>query len=58
MSNLSARKPVEPAVEGPRLHTALLKVVNPVFATLLRSPLHRLLDAAFHPRIQVLNGAA
>ncbi len=54
MSSLSAQNPVEAAVEGPRLHTSLLKVANPVFAIVLRSPLHRLLDAAFRPRIQVL----
>jgi hypothetical protein len=54
MSNVSAQPPAEPAVEGPRLHTALLKVANPVFAAVLRSPLHRFLDATFRPPIQVL----
>ena len=54
MTHLSAHKPAEPAVQGPQLHTGLLKVANPVFAAVLRSPLHRLLDATFRPRIQVL----
>ena len=54
MSNLSTQKPVDAAVEGPRLHTSLLRAVNPVFTIVLRSPLHRLIDAAFRPRLQVL----
>jgi len=43
-----------PAVqrEPPRL--GLLKVVNPVFAAVLRSPLHGLLDAGFRPRLLLL----
>jgi hypothetical protein len=55
VSNLAVDEQAGPAVEGPRLHTALLKVANPVFAAALRSPLHRLVDAAFRPRIQVLH---
>jgi hypothetical protein len=43
-----------PAIEAEPPHATLLRVVNPVFAAMLRSPLHRLLDVAFRPRLLVL----
>jgi hypothetical protein len=49
----SSAKQSAPAVEREPLHTGLLKVVNPVFAAVLRSPAHRLLDF-FRPRLLVL----
>ena len=42
-----------PAVEREPLHTGLLRVANPVFAAVLRSPAHHLLDS-FRPRLLVL----
>jgi hypothetical protein len=54
VSDSTAQKRAVSAVERQVPHRSLLKVVNPVFAALLRSPLHRLLDAVFRPRILVL----
>jgi hypothetical protein len=42
-----------PAVERQPPHAGLLRVVNPVFARVLRSPAHRLLSG-FRPRLLVL----
>jgi hypothetical protein len=50
MNSLTAQKAVEHQVP----HGSLLKVVNPVFIALLRSPLHALLDGAFRPKLLVL----
>jgi hypothetical protein len=54
-NDLTASRRVARAIERERPHRALLKVVNPVFAALLRSPLHGLLDATFRPRLLVLD---
>jgi hypothetical protein len=53
MTSDTAQRPGAPAVEHQVPHGALLKVVNPIFAAVLRSPLHGLLDG-FRPRILVL----
>lgn len=53
-SNFTIKNPPKRAVERPPLHTGLLKVANPVFTALLRSPLHCVLDATFRPRLLVL----
>jgi hypothetical protein len=44
-----------PVIETEPLHTTLLKITNPVFTVLLQSPLHRLLDVAFRPRLLLLS---
>jgi hypothetical protein len=52
---LTASHRIAPAIEHQPPHRSLLAVVNPVFAALLRSPLHGLLDAAFRPQLLVLD---
>jgi hypothetical protein len=53
MNTPTAQAPGAPAVEHQVPHATLLRVVNPVFSAVLRSPLHALLDG-FQPRILVL----
>jgi hypothetical protein len=53
-STMQTRHPAverEPIHTGEPMHTGVLKIANPVLATVLRSPLHRHLDAGFRPRL-------
>jgi hypothetical protein len=52
-NDLTTRAPAKPAIEHAQVHTGLLRVVNPIFTAVLRSPLHRILGG-FQPPLLLL----